>query len=133
VLFDRWTKPLLALCVVIALFYFVVSQGMRGVLTGSGTDRGTGPLLILLAVSLYPFHRSRQPFGSDIRPRDAQRCAVDVVATLAAGEPRHCISLSRTDCGSPGALTVERVVESGAPAMLRAGRKILVAGDAKSS
>ena len=72
VLFDRWTKPFLALSVVIALVYFVVGQGMGGVLTGSGTDPGTGPLLILLAVSVYPAHRSRQPVGAVIRPRDAE-------------------------------------------------------------
>ena len=30
VLFDRWTKPLLALSVVIALLYFVVGHGMGG-------------------------------------------------------------------------------------------------------
>ena len=69
VLFDRGTKPFLALSVVIAVVYFVVGQGMGGVLTGSGTDPGTGPVLILLAVSLYPFHRSRQPLGAGTRPR----------------------------------------------------------------
>jgi hypothetical protein len=71
VLLDRCTKPFLALSVVIALGYFVVGQGMGGVLTGSGTDPGTGPLLILLAVSLCPLHRSWQPLGSSIRRRDA--------------------------------------------------------------
>ena len=70
VLLDRWTQPLLALSVVIAMVYFVVGQGMGGVLTGSGTDPGTGPLLILLAASLYPFHRSRQPLGSGTRPAE---------------------------------------------------------------
>ena len=71
VLLDRWTQPLLALSIVIAMVYFVVGQGMGGVLTGSGTDPGTGPLLILLAASVYPFRRSRQPLGSSIRQRDA--------------------------------------------------------------
>jgi hypothetical protein len=52
VLLHRWAKPLLALSVMIALVYFVVGQGMGGVLTGSGTDPGTGPLLILLAICL---------------------------------------------------------------------------------
>ena len=69
-LLDRWTQPLLALSVVIAMVYFVVGQGMGGVLTGSGTDPGTGPLLILLAASVYPFHRSRQPLGSGTRPAE---------------------------------------------------------------
>jgi len=63
-LLDRATRPSLALSVMIALAYFVIGQGMGGVLTGSGTDPGSGPLLILLATSLYPFRRSRQPSGS---------------------------------------------------------------------
>jgi hypothetical protein len=69
-LLDRATRPSLALSVIIALAYFVVGQGMGGVLTGSGTDPGSGPLLILLASSLYPVRRSRQPSGPvlDIRP-----------------------------------------------------------------
>ena len=70
VLFDRGTKPFLALSVVIAVVYFVIGQGMGGVFTGSGTDPGTGPVLILLAVWLYPLHRSRKPLGAGPRPRD---------------------------------------------------------------
>jgi hypothetical protein len=59
VLFDWWTKPMLALSGAIALIYFIVGQGMGGILTGSGTDPGSGPLLILLAASLYPFGKSQ--------------------------------------------------------------------------
>jgi hypothetical protein len=55
VLADRWRRPALALSIAIAVVYSVVGQGMGGVLTGQGTDPGTGPLLILLAASLYPF------------------------------------------------------------------------------
>jgi hypothetical protein len=72
VLLDRWTRPLLALSVLVALIYFVIGQGMGGILTGSGNDPNTGPLLILLAASLYPSHRSRQPLGSGIRSPDGE-------------------------------------------------------------
>ena len=60
VLSDRWPNTALALSVLIALVYFVVGQGMGGVLTGSGTDPGTGPLLILLSIAVYPLARTRQ-------------------------------------------------------------------------
>jgi hypothetical protein len=50
---GRWRRPSLALSVVIALIYFILGQGMGGVLTGSGTDLGTGPLLIVLAATVY--------------------------------------------------------------------------------
>lgn len=53
-LLDRLTKPMLTLSVMIALFYFVIGQGMGGILTGEGTDPGSGPLLILLAAPLCP-------------------------------------------------------------------------------
>jgi hypothetical protein len=71
VLFDRWTKPMLALSVAIALSYFVVGQGMGGILTGSGTDPGSGPLLILLAVSLFLFERPNRPRAVDAHCRPA--------------------------------------------------------------
>jgi hypothetical protein len=60
VLVARGAKPALALATAIALVYFVVGEGLGGVLTGSGTDPNTGPLLILLAISIYPLHRSGQ-------------------------------------------------------------------------
>jgi len=67
VLFARCAKPALALSAVIALVYFVIGQGMGGVLTGSGTDPGTGPLMILLAISIYPIHRSGRPLSWRLR------------------------------------------------------------------
>jgi len=72
VLVDRGRKPALAMSIAIALIYFVVGQGMGGILTGSGTDPGTGPLLILLAVALYPRNRSRQPRDTGIDPRGVE-------------------------------------------------------------
>lgn len=65
VLLGRWTRPMLSLSLAISLVYFVLGQGMGGVLTGSGTDPGSGPLLMLLAVSLYPFGaRAARPHGA---------------------------------------------------------------------
>ena len=60
VLFARCAKPALALSVAIGLVYFVVGEGMGGIVTGSGTDPNTGPLLILLAISIYPLGRSER-------------------------------------------------------------------------
>lgn len=61
VLFARCAKLTLALSIVIAVVYTIIGQGMGGVLTGSGTDPGTGPLLILLAISIYPLGRPGPP------------------------------------------------------------------------
>ena len=63
VLLTRRAKLALALATAIGLVCFLVGQGMGGILTGSGTDPGTGPLLILLAFAIYPVHRSAQPLG----------------------------------------------------------------------
>ena len=60
---------MLALSLAIALIYFIVGQGMGGVLTGTGTDPGTGPLLIL--VSVYPVGHRRQRTARPAHPREA--------------------------------------------------------------
>ena len=60
-LLARYAKPALALSTSIGLIYLFIGQGIGGILTGSGTDPGTGPLIILLAVSLYPLHRDSRP------------------------------------------------------------------------
>jgi hypothetical protein len=61
VLLARCARPSLALSTAIALVYLVIGQGIGGILTGSGTDPGTGPLIILIAISMYPLHRDRRP------------------------------------------------------------------------
>lgn len=58
VFLNRWATHSLALALVFALIYFAVGQGMGGILTGSGTDPGTGPLLVWLALAIYAI---RQP------------------------------------------------------------------------
>lgn len=39
---------------VLALGYWLLGEGLGGIFTGSATDPSSGPLLVLLAVSLYP-------------------------------------------------------------------------------
>lgn len=50
----------LVLTAALALVYLVVGQGLGGVLTGTGTDPGSGPLLALLAFAVYAL---RYPCG----------------------------------------------------------------------
>ena len=51
----RWGEPaLLALAIVLAMGIWMFGEAFGGVLTGSGTDPNTGPLLVLLALALYP-------------------------------------------------------------------------------
>jgi hypothetical protein len=52
-LFRRPT-PFLAGGGLLAAFFWVSGQGLGGILTGSGTDPNTGPLIILLALAMVP-------------------------------------------------------------------------------
>jgi hypothetical protein len=61
VLFDYGAKPILAASSLIALLFFVIGQGMGGILTGTGTDLGSGPLLILVAAWFYPLEDPTRP------------------------------------------------------------------------
>jgi hypothetical protein len=47
-------RAFLAVAIVLNLAYWVLGQGLGGVLTGSGTDPNAGPLFILFALALYP-------------------------------------------------------------------------------
>jgi hypothetical protein len=47
----RWA---LAVAIGVSAFYGLLGQDLGGVLTGRGTDPGSGPLLILLALALWP-------------------------------------------------------------------------------
>ena len=44
----------LAIGALLALLFWVTAQGLGGVLTGSGTDPNTGPLIIILAFAMVP-------------------------------------------------------------------------------
>ena len=57
----RWATLALVLATVIGLVCFVLGEGMGGILTGSGTDPNTGPLIILLAIAIYSLRRNAQP------------------------------------------------------------------------
>jgi hypothetical protein len=52
-------KAFLALAIALNLAYWVLGQGLGGVLTGSATDPNAGPLFILFALALYPLIPAR--------------------------------------------------------------------------
>jgi hypothetical protein len=54
VLVPAIRKLALAMGIAVAVFVGLAAQNLGGVLTGQGTDPGTAPLLILLAVALWP-------------------------------------------------------------------------------
>jgi hypothetical protein len=86
VLLTRRAKLALALATAIGLVCFLVGQGMGGILTGSGTDPGTGPLLILLAFAIYPLHRSAQPLGWG-RRREREQSQTPATVSFAIDAP----------------------------------------------
>ena len=47
-------RATLAVAVVLAAAIWVAGQALGGILTGSGTDPGSGPLLILLVLAFWP-------------------------------------------------------------------------------
>jgi len=54
----RWA---LAAAIGVGAFYGLLGQDLGGVLTGRATDPGSGPVLILLALVLWPFRPSQRP------------------------------------------------------------------------
>jgi hypothetical protein len=58
VLSVRTRKPALVAGIVISLVFWVAVQDLGGILGGGATDPGAAPLLILLALSLWPSRRS---------------------------------------------------------------------------
>jgi hypothetical protein len=71
-------KAFLAVAIVLNLAYWLVGQGLGGLLTGSATDPNTAPLFILFALALYPLI----PADRTIRSR-ATRVAPRPQAALA--------------------------------------------------
>jgi hypothetical protein len=53
VVFDWAIQPLVAIAIVIAIGIWILPEGLGGILTGSGTDPNTGPLLVLVALAVY--------------------------------------------------------------------------------
>jgi hypothetical protein len=105
VLVGCGARTALAVSVTVALIYWVIGQGIGGILTGSGTDPNTGPLLILLAISIYPIHRSSLPLRLPRRSAPPPQ--------LSAGS-RRSITSSSWGRSSPTGLTSK----SSAPASL---------------
>jgi hypothetical protein len=53
-----------ALAIVIAVVIWVVGENFGGILTGSGTDPNSGPLLVLLAIAYWPAGSRRSGFAT---------------------------------------------------------------------
>jgi hypothetical protein len=54
------TRPVLVLAAAAAVLMWALGQDFGAMFTGSGTDPGTGPLLLLLAAAYWPLHRTDQ-------------------------------------------------------------------------
>jgi hypothetical protein len=63
---DWHPRAFLTLAVILNLAYWVIGQGLGGILTGSGTDPNSGPLFVLFAIGLYSLLPTREPGA---RPR----------------------------------------------------------------
>ena len=101
----------LAVSAVVAAIYCLLGQGIGGILTGSGTDPGTGPLIVLLAIAIYPLHRpgSRGPGRArlnDLPSQDPKR--------LLGGRPRKPQSTRSKSAPAAGLAPAEHAA-SGAP------------------
>jgi hypothetical protein len=46
-------RAFLPLAIILNLAYWVIGQGLGGILTGSGTDPNAGPLFIVFAIAMY--------------------------------------------------------------------------------
>ncbi|MHB1527636.1 MAG: hypothetical protein ACYCZN_15425, partial [Candidatus Dormibacteria bacterium] len=44
--------------IAVSILFWIAGQNFGGVLTGTGTDLGSGPLFVLLALALYPAARA---------------------------------------------------------------------------
>jgi hypothetical protein len=68
---GRMPRLFLSLGAVIALAGWVGMQNLGGILTGSATDVGTGPVLILLALAFWPLARTRTQRARETRAAEA--------------------------------------------------------------
>ena len=62
-LVSRRPGPFLAVGGVLSFVFWITGQGLGGIVTGSGTDPSTGPLVILLALAMVPAAVA-EPFSS---------------------------------------------------------------------
>jgi hypothetical protein len=57
-------RPALVLAAAVALLIWLPGENLGGILTGTGTDPATGPLLVLLAAAYWPARRRTRGAGS---------------------------------------------------------------------
>jgi hypothetical protein len=67
-------RATLALALVVALVLWL-AEGLGGILTGSGTDPNSGPLLALLAIAYWPLRRAGHQAGAGISVATYRRAA----------------------------------------------------------
>ncbi len=61
---PAWRRACLVIGIVVAVFVGLVGQDLGAIFTGQGTDPGSGPLLILLALALWRPRVSSEPILS---------------------------------------------------------------------
>ncbi|MBS1878899.1 MAG: hypothetical protein JST31_05260 [Actinobacteria bacterium] len=69
---SRWRRQALLLGIVLSLLYWAFGQSLGGLTTGTATDPNAGPLLVLLAVALWPAAREpdSKPALAHARPTE---------------------------------------------------------------
>jgi hypothetical protein len=102
-LLPRTARPALAAGMLAALAMWVAGQDFGGILTGQGTDPGTGPLVVLLAAMLWP-------------PRIPRPSAAGPARAPAAGAARPVRATAGDAAGTaiPGAGSRARLSPEGA-------------------
>jgi hypothetical protein len=65
ILLPATTRPALALAIIAGLAIWVVGENFGDILTGTGTDANSGPLLILLAAAYWPLRPNPGRMPSD--------------------------------------------------------------------
>ncbi|MDR0342709.1 MAG: hypothetical protein LBI49_06230 [Nocardiopsaceae bacterium] len=86
ILVPAATRPALVLAEVFGLACWVAGQDFGGILTGTATDPGTGPVLILLAAAYWPPRRQAHRRGREPRELPAWR---PTQAGTGSGARRH--------------------------------------------
>jgi hypothetical protein len=98
----RVTRPLaLGAGVVLAALLGLVGQNLGGVFTGRGTDPGTAPLLILMAVTLWPATRTVPTPGASVPIMPIPRVPNPRVGAPAPAEAAPAASPGRRRRPSP--------------------------------
>jgi hypothetical protein len=68
-------RTFLAVAIVLNLAYWVLGQGLGGILTGSATDPNAGPLFILFALAIYPLIPAERTMHSQTTGVSGRRAA----------------------------------------------------------